>query len=491
MGLLMGEIEQLNTFDLFIFGGTGDLANRKLLPALYKQSSIKSFSSESRIIVIGTRNLTTEEYLQTLNKSLQEYSADYSNTKAEKFFSKISYLKIDVNNGEDWKNFSAQKYNTTRIFYLAIPPALYQITTSKLKTHNCITDDSKIVVEKPIGSCLETAKKINNVLAEGFAEKQIYRIDHYLGKEAVQNLLALRFGNIIFEQSWSNRAIDHIQISVAEDLGVEDRGSYYDKTGALRDMVQNHLIQILCLIAMEPPVSINSESVRDEKLKVLRSLAPFDKENIKHNSVRGRYVDGVHKKEPVRGYLAEKGVNESNNTETFVALKLLINNWRWSGVPFYIRTGKRMMKKVSEIVVRYKNIPHNIFSSDATLQPNQLVLRIHPDEGVDLKLNTKEPSVSGFNLEELPLDLNLQDYYELGHQDCYERLLLDIIKGNQALFVRKDEIEASWKWIDAIVKLWESEDVPMEEYISGTWGPSSSEIMLSKENRKWANKNQS
>ena len=242
---------------------------------------------------------------------------------------------------------------------------------------------------------------------------------------------------------------------------------------------------------MEPPVSINSESVRDEKLKVLRSLAPFDKENIKHNSVRGRYVDGVHKKEPVQGYLAEKGVNESNNTETFVALKLLINNWRWSGVPFYIRTGKRMMKKVSEIVVRYKNIPHNIFSSDAKLQPNQLVLRIHPDEGVDLKLNTKEPSVSGFNLEELPLDLNLQDYYELGHQDCYERLLLDVIKGNQALFVRKDEIEASWKWIDAIVKLWESEDVPMEVYISGTWGPSSSEIMLSKENRKWANKNQS
>ena len=487
----MGEIEQLNTFDLFIFGGTGDLANRKLLPALYKQSSIKSFSSDSRIIIIGTKNLTTEEYLQKLNKSLQEYSADYSNEMAEKFFSKISYLKIDVNNGEDWKNFSAQKYNTTRIFYLAIPPALYQITTSKLKTHNCITDDSKIVVEKPIGSCLETAEKINNVLAEGFAEKQIYRIDHYLGKEAVQNLLALRFGNIIFEQSWSNRAIDHIQITVAEDLGVEDRGSYYDKTGALRDMVQNHLIQILCLIAMEPPVSINSESVRDEKLKVLRSLAPFDKENIKHNSVRGRYVDGVHNKEPVQGYLAEKGVNESNNTETFVALKLLINNWRWSGVPFYIRTGKRMTKKVSEIVVRYKNIPHNIFSSDATLQPNQLVLRIHPDEGVDLKLNTKEPSVSGFNLEELPLDLNLQDYYELGHQDCYERLLLDVIKGNQALFVRKDEIEASWKWIDAIVKLWESEDVPMEEYISGTWGPSSSEIMLSKENRKWANKNQS
>ena len=487
----MGEIEQLNTFDLFIFGGTGDLANRKLLPALYKQSSIKSFSSDSRIIIIGTKNLTTEEYLQKLNKSLQEYSTDYSNEMAEKFFSKISYLKIDVNNNEDWKNFSAQKYNNTRIFYLAISPALYQITTSNLKIHNCITDDSRIVVEKPIGSCLETAEKINNVLAEGFAEKQIYRIDHYLGKEAVQNLLALRFGNIIFEQSWSNRAIDHIQITVAEDLGVEDRGSYYDKTGALRDMVQNHLIQILCLIAMEPPVSINSESVRDEKLKVLRSLAPFDKENIKYNSVRGRYVDGVHKKEPVKGYLAERGVNESNNTETFVALKLLINNWRWSGVPFYIRTGKRMMKKVSEIVVRYKNIPHNIFSSDATLQPNQLVLRIHPDEGVDLKLNTKEPSVSGFNLEELPLDLNLQDYYELGHQDCYERLLLDVIKGNQALFVRKDEIEASWKWIDAIVKLWESEDVPMEEYISGTWGPSSSEIMLSKENRKWANKNQS
>jgi glucose-6-phosphate 1-dehydrogenase len=342
-------------------------------------------------------------------------------------------------------------------------------------------------VEKPIGTDLNTAKEINDSLATGFNESQIYRIDHYLGKEAVQNLLALRFGNTIFEQSWSNSAIDHIQITVAEDLGVEDRGGYYDETGALRDMVQNHLLQILCLIAMEPPVSIQSESVRDEKLKVLKSLAPFTAENISINSVRAQYLDGISKGEAACSYLDEDGVNAENNTETFVALKLEINNWRWSGVPFYLRTGKRMQSKSSEIVVRYKTVPHNIFSKDASLKPNQLVLRIHPDEGIDLKLNTKHPGVSGFDLEELPLDLNLHEYHEIGHQDCYERLLLDVIKGNPSLFVRRDEIEASWKWIDNIINLWKSEDVPMEEYISGGWGPSNADLLLKREFRAWKN----
>ena len=299
-----------------------------------------------------------------------------------------------------------------------------------------------------------------------------------MGKEAVQNLLALRFANTIFEKSWSNSAVDHIQITVAEDLGVEDRGGYYDETGALRDMVQNHLLQILCLIAMEPPVSIQSESVRDEKLKVLKSLSPFSKETIALNSVRAKYLDGISKGKPACAYDDEDGVDSKNNTETFVALKLEINNWRWSGVPFYLRTGKRMHSKSSEIVVRYKSVPHNIFSKDAAVKPDQLVLRIHPDEGIDLKLNTKQPGVSGYDLEELPLDLNLHEYHELGHQDCYERLLLDVIRGNPSLFVRRDEIEASWKWIDNIINLWNSEDVPMEEYISGGWGPSLSLIHI-------------
>jgi glucose-6-phosphate 1-dehydrogenase len=325
------------------------------------------------------------------------------------------------------------------------------------------------------------------MLAESFQENQIYRIDHYLGKEAVQNLLAMRFANTIFEQSWSSSAIDHIQITVAEDLGVEGRGDYYDETGALRDMVQNHLLQILCLIAMEPPVSINSESVRDEKLKVLKSLAPFNSETIKTNSVRARYIDGMSKGAVASAYIDEEGVDSKNNTETFVSLKASINNWRWSGVPFYLRTGKRMQSKSSEIVVRYKSVPHNIFSDKSSIVPNQLVLRIHPDEGIVLKLNTKEPDVTGFNLEELPLNLNLHDYHEIGHQDCYERLLLDVIKGNPALFVRRDEVEASWAWIDNIINLWASENVPMEDYISGGWGPSNSDLLLKRDYRSWKN----
>ena len=331
------------------------------------------------------------------------------------------------------------------------------------------------------------ANNINKYLSLGFKENQIYRIDHYLGKEAVQNLLALRFANTIFEQSWSSSAIDHIQISVAEDLGVEGRGGYYDKTGALRDMIQNHLLQILCLIAMEPPVSISSESVRDEKLKVLKSLAFFDENSIKSDSVRARYTEGLSKGQAACSYIDEDGVDSKNKTETFVALKVLINNWRWSGVPFYLRTGKRMESKTSEITVRYKRIPHNIFSKDNEAKTNQLVLRIHPDEGIDLKLNTKEPGVSGFNLEELPLDMNLDDYYELGHQDCYERLLLDVINGNPALFVRKDEVDASWKWIDNIIDLWKKVDMPIEEYNSGSWGPVDSDLLLKRDFRSWKN----
>ena len=358
-----------------------------------------------------------------------------------------------------------------------------------MKSYNLVNKNCRVVVEKPLGTNLETSNDINDSLAQGFQEHQIYRIDHYLGKEAVQNLLALRFGNTIFERSWSNAAIDHVQITVAEDLGVEGRGDYYDDTGALRDMVQNHLLQILCLITMEPPVSISSESVRDEKLKVLKSLQSFNKDNIKIDSVRAQYTDGISKGKTACSYNDEEGVDSLKNTETFVALKVAINNWRWAGVPFYIRTGKRMESKSSEIVVRYKNVPHNIFSDQKSLAPNQLVLRIHPDEGIDLKLNTKKPDVTGFDLQELPLDLNLHDYNEIGHQDCYERLLLDVIKGNTALFVRRDEVEASWSWIDNIINLWKSEDVPMEDYISGSWGPSNSDLLLKREYRSWKNGN--
>ena len=480
---------ELNTFDLYLFGGTGDLSNRKLIPAMFRQETLGNIDDASQIIGIGSRDLSTEEYISMVNESLNKYYIDFEQQKDAwlKFAKRLQYIKLDINSNEDWKNINNVSASVAVVYYLATPPNLYKQISSALNDNNLIKDNCRIVVEKPIGSDLETAKDINNSLSQGFEENQIYRIDHYLGKEAVQNLLALRFANTIFEKSWSSSAIDHIQITVAEDLGVEDRGGYYDETGALRDMVQNHLLQILCLIAMEPPVSIQSESVRDEKLKVLKSLAPFTSDNIAVNSVRAQYHEGISKGEAACSYLDEEGVDSKNQTETFVALKLEINNWRWSGVPFYLRTGKRMQSKSSEIVVRYKTVPHNIFSKGAHLEPDQLVLRIHPDEGIDLKLNTKRPGVSGYDLENLPLDLNLNEYHEIGHQDCYERLLLDVIKGNPSLFVRRDEIEASWKWIDNIINLWKSEDVPMEEYISGGWGPSNADLLIKRDFRTWKN----
>ena len=480
---------ELNTFDLYLFGGTGDLSNRKLIPAMFRQETLGNIDDTSQIIGIGSRDLSAEEYISMVNESLNKYYIDFEQQKDAwlKFAKRLQYIKLDINSNEDWKNINNVSDSVAVVYYLATPPNLYKKISSALNDNDLIKDNCRIVVEKPIGSDLETAKDINNSLSLGFKENQIYRIDHYLGKEAVQNLLALRFANTIFEKSWSSSAIDHIQITVAEDLGVEDRGGYYDETGALRDMVQNHLLQILCLIAMEPPVSIQSESVRDEKLKVLKSLAPFTSDNIAVNSVRAQYLEGISKGEAACSYLDEEGVDSKNQTETFVALKLEINNWRWSGVPFYLRTGKRMQSKSSEIVVRYKTVPHNIFSKGAHLEPDQLVLRIHPDEGIDLKLNTKRPGVSGYDLENLPLDLNLNEYHEIGHQDCYERLLLDVIKGNPSLFVRRDEIEASWKWIDNIINLWKSEDVPMEEYISGGWGPSNADLLIKRDFRAWKN----
>lgn len=479
----------LNTFDLILFGGTGDLSTRKLLPALFRQETVSSIDPESNIICVGTKDLSQADYIEIAKASLIKHFPAFEENKESwsRFKNRISYKRLDIKSDEDWRAFNSTDNERVTVFYLAIPPNLYEDISKKLKDHNLITPNSRIVVEKPIGTDKNSAAEINKHLSSGFKENQIYRIDHYLGKEAVQNLLALRFANTIFEQSWSSSAIDHIQISVAEDLGVEGRGGYYDKTGALRDMVQNHLLQILCLIAMEPPVSISSESVRDEKLKVLKSLAFFNKDTIKSDSVRARYSQGLSKGEAACSYIDEDGVDTENKTETFVALKVLINNWRWSGVPFYLRTGKRMESKTSEITVRYKRIPHNIFSKKNEAKTNQLVLRIHPDEGIDLKLNTKEPGVAGFNLEELPLDLNLDDYYESGHQDCYERLLLDVIKGNPALFVRKDEVEASWRWIDNIIDLWKKEDTPIEEYNSGSWGPADSDLLLKRDFRSWKN----
>ena len=373
------------------------------------------------------------------------------------------------------------------MFYLAVSPSFYTKITENLNALGSINDKSVIVVEKPIGEDLNSSVKINQSLASYFDEQQIFRIDHYLGKEAVQNLLALRFGNILFEKVWSNIAIDHVQITVAETLGLENRGSYYDEVGAIKDMLQNHMLQILCLVSMEPPTSINSESIRDEKLKVLRSLKPISKDEIQNNCVIGQYKDGAIGGETKASYLDEEGVKEKSKTETFISLKLQIDNWRWSGVPFFLRTGKRMSEKKSEIVVQFKEVPHNIFDSDQKQKNNQLIIQLQPEESIKLKIMIKEPTASGFKLQELPLDLFFDEYYEDDHLDAYERLLLDAIERKSSLFMRRDEVEESWLFIDRLIEAIQVSDLDLEKYNAGSWGPSSSDLLIANHGSKWNN----
>lgn len=476
--------------NIVIFGGTGDLATRKLLPALFRHHKSSRLPSEVNIIGIGSRSVSNNEYLKLVREKLCEHlkQSEFTSNQIDLFLESLSYSKIDFNISKDFETLN--NYNLSKsksLFYLAVSPSFYTKITENLNALGSINNDSVIVVEKPIGEDLNSSVKINQSLASYFDEQQIFRIDHYLGKEAVQNLLALRFGNILFEKVWSNIAIDHVQITVAETLGLENRGSYYDEVGAIKDMLQNHMLQILCLVSMEPPTSINSESIRDEKLKVLRSLKPISKDKIENNCVIGQYKDGAIGGETKASYLDEEGVKEKSKTETFISLKLQIDNWRWSGVPFFLRTGKRMSEKKSEIVVQFKEVPHNIFDSDQKQKNNQLIIQLQPEESIKLKIMIKEPTASGFKLQELPLDLFFDEYYEDDHLDAYERLLLDAIERKSSLFMRRDEVEESWQFIDQLIEAIEVSDIDLEKYNAGSWGPSSSDLLIANHGSKWNN----
>ena len=476
--------------NLFIFGGTGDLAGRKLLPALYRHHKAERLNPETQIYGIGSREIDTRTYRQDTKKNLESYlkPEEYSEQSIESFLSLLTYKKINFNISDDFESLQdITSANQRNLYYLAVSPTFYKIIADNLSNQSLIGPASSIIVEKPIGTDLLSSIEINEALANHFKENQIFRIDHYLGKEAVQNLLALRFGNILFEKIWSNVAVDHIQITVAETLGLESRGSYYDHTGAIKDMLQNHLLQILCLVAMEPPTSVNSESIRDEKLKVLRSLRHLDINSIEDHCVIGQYKDGaIHSKAKI-GYRSEEGVLEESQTETFVALKVWIDNWRWSGVPFFLRTGKRMTEKRSEIVIQFKSVPHNIFDSNNSQKDNQLIIRLQPEESIKLKIMIKKPSASGFQLQELPLDLLFTDYYEEDHLDAYERLLMDVIDSKPSLFMRRDEVEAAWLFIDGLISSISDGDLNLCKYNAGNWGPSSSDLLIAKHNSKWNN----
>jgi glucose-6-phosphate 1-dehydrogenase len=490
----MAQLLPVDAFDLIIFGGTGDLAMRKLLPALYHRDGDGQFTADSRIVATGRSKLSQKEYLLQVEKSLQENlrDGDFDVDHWQAFSKRIHYVHADAMAHDQWQDLCAvlaAGAERVRVAYLATAPSLFGVIAGGMKENGLITADSRIVLEKPLGRDLETARDINNEVGACFDENQIYRIDHYLGKETVQNLLALRFGNSLFEPLWRRGVIDHVQITVAEDLGVGGRIDFYDGTGALRDMVQNHILQLVCLVAMEAPSSLHHDAVRDEKIKVLRALRPITGATVKSKSVRGQYTAGTVRGKAVPGF-GEELNDKASTTETFVALAVEIENWRWSNVPFYLRTGKRLKGKLSEIVVQFQAVPHSIFPEQSyDVSPNRLKIRLQPDEGVQLSLMAKEPGPGGFDLRPVSLDLSFEETFGIRYPDAYERLLMEVLRGNPALFMRRDEVEAAWAWIDGIISGWEETKQKVEPYVAGSWGPTASSLMLDRDGRGWHSDN--
>ena len=486
----MAKLRPVECFDLIIFGGAGDLAMRKLLPALYHRDLDAQLTGDSRIIAVGRRELGRDGYLDVVNAALRENLADdeLDDDHWRRFSARLEYVSADATNHDEWEHLRATLKGTedrVRVIYLATAPSLFGPIAQGLSHNGLVTSNSRIVLEKPIGRDRESAFAINNQVGECFSENQIYRIDHYLGKETVQNLLALRFANSLFEPLWRRGAVDHVQITVAEDLGVGGRIEFFDRVGALRDMVQNHLLQLVCMTAMEAPSSLHHDAVRDEKIKVLRALRPIDAEHVRSNTVRGQYRAGAINGEPVPGYDEELG-GEKSSTETFVALKLVIDNWRWSNVPFYLRTGKRLRDKHSEIVVQFHDVPHSIFPEQKfEVTPNRLTIRLQPDEGVKLSVMAKEPGPGGFALRPVSLDLSFEETFGIRYPDAYERLLLEVLRGNPALFMRRDEVDAAWLWIDGIIAGWDEAQQKAESYVAGSWGPTGSSVLLDRDGRAW------
>ncbi|MDD9910510.1 MAG: glucose-6-phosphate dehydrogenase [Ahrensia sp.] len=484
------QIIPVDPFDYIIFGGTGDLAQRKLLPALFQRDLDRQLPDECRLIGAARSQHDDASYRHFARAALEEFvpQEERETECVERFLQRLCYVVVDATAEDGWHRLKSlldeADDGRIRAFYLAVGPALFDDIAERLESVGLIDERARLVIEKPFGRDLATAQELNRAIGQHFGEEQVFRIDHYLGKETVQNLLALRFANTLFEPLWNSAHIDHVQITVAETVGVGDRASYYDRAGALRDMIQNHLLQLLCLVAMEPPASGSADAIRDEKLKVLRSLMPISVDNADANTVRAQYNAGAGPDGKVDGYLDELG--EESDTETFVALKAEIGNWRWAGVPFYMRTGKRMAMKMSEIVIQFKPIPHALFSeSSGKTVANRLVLRLQPDESVKQWIMIKDPGPGGMRLKHVPLDISFADAFEERTPEAYERLLLDVIRGNQTLFMRRDEVEAAWQWIDPIYNAWSDTSQPVRKYTAGTWGPSQSVAMIERDGRTW------
>ncbi|MCL2542866.1 MAG: glucose-6-phosphate dehydrogenase [Nocardioidaceae bacterium] len=481
----------LPTCDFTVFGATGDLALRKLLPGLYQREREHQLPEGTRIIGVSRSDLGDDGYRDMVSEALHEHLADddLEAGAMHRLLSRIHYLSLDAASGDDWhqlhgllkdrpaKDGKDPEKDVVRVYYLAVASHLFGRICERLDDLGLATPNSRIVLEKPIGHDLASSQRINDAIGQVFDESQIFRIDHYLGKESVQNLLVTRFANVFLEPLWSSRWVDHVKITVSESLGLEGRAGYYDDAGALRDMVQNHLLQMLCLVAMEPPTQVggNGDSVRDEKLKVLRALAPLAGADVDRATVRGQYTT-----------YAEELLRPSN-TETYVALRAEIQNWRWAGVPFYLRTGKRLARKESRIDVVFKTPDHAMFpGSEGGTTPNQLTIRMQPDEGMQLHVTAKQPGPGGIRLVPVSLDLSYDSAFAERCPDPYERLLMDVMRGIQTLFMRRDEVEAAWSWVEPILDRWDEMPVEPVRYHPGSEGPAAADRLLARDGRSWS-----
>jgi glucose-6-phosphate 1-dehydrogenase len=485
-------MEKPGNLILIIFGASGDLTARKLIPALFSLKIQNLLPDKFAVIGVGRTKLSNEDFRKKMGESIGLYSEEKDPEKDQinKFTASLSYLSMVDYSKSDYAQLKEKLQSENKqcnscghyIFYLATPPSIYGVIVEKI-TSEGLSDQSdgfkRFIIEKPFGYDIESARDMNKRLHRLISEDQIYRIDHYLGKETVQNVLVTRFANGIFEPLWNRNYIHRVEITSAESIGVEDRGGYYDSSGALRDMVQNHLLQMAGLTAMEPPSSLQPEAIRNEILKVFQSLQPIREADVPKQVIRGQYTGSTIRGECVTGYRNEKGVAVDSRTETYVAIKFFINNWRWGGVPFYLRTGKRMPTRVTEIVIHFKRTPHHLFQrSENNLTSNQLIIRIQPDEGILLKYDMKEPG-SGFNVKNVNMDFHYKDLADIRVPSAYERLLYDVMLGDSTLFSRDDEVETAWKFIEPIQKAWAGNPaIKVYGYPAGTWGPSNANDLI-------------